>query len=275
MNTAPRACSRLSTHLAWGTVSLREVYHKTKDRIKELKTEESKKAGEWTRSLKMFLSRLYWHDHFIQKLEDEPEIEFKPMNKAFSEERIPYKKDKGKIKKWLKGKTGYPLVDACMKCFKKTGFLNFRMRAMIVSFACHVLHISWKEIKYPMARLMADYIPGIHIPQLQMQAGITGINSIRCYNPTKQTKENDPKCSFIKKWIPKMKNYTPSEIINHPEEGLFEIENYPNPIVNYREKRNEMLSALYKIKNSSAAKKETEKVYKKHGSRRRKNQKSN
>ena len=72
------------------------------------------------------------------------------------------------------------------------------MRAMIVSFACFVLHISWKEINYPLAKLFIDYEPGIHISQLQMQAGIVGINTIRVYSPSKQAIDQDPDAIFIK-----------------------------------------------------------------------------
>ena len=56
-------------------------------------------------------------------------------------------------------------------------FMNFRMRAMVVSFACFGLHLSWRTIHAPLARLFLDYEPGIHLSQLQMQAGITGINA--------------------------------------------------------------------------------------------------
>lgn len=267
MNTAPEYCSRLSVHLAWGTLSLRTAFQKLEERIDELDESDQENSGKWKRSLSMFKSRLYWHDHFMQRLEDEPELEFKPINRAFSEEKIPYKRNLAVLDRWYSGYTGYPMVDACMRCFHTTGYLNFRMRAMIASFACNILHLPWRDIMYPMARLMADYISGIHISQLQMQAGITGINSIRVYSPKKQIKDQDPECKFIKHWIPELRDYTPSEILGYDEGGLLNLKGYPDPIVDYEERRSDMLSALYEIKKSDQGQQEADRVLEKHGSR--------
>lgn len=267
MNTATECCSRLSVHLAWGTISLRTAFQQLQDRIEELDESETPDSGEWKRSLSMFKSRLYWHDHFIQRLEDEPEIEFEPINRAFSKDKISYKRNLEVLDHWYQGYTGFPMIDASMRCFHTTGYLNFRMRAMVTSFACHILHLPWRDIMYPMARLMADYIPGIHISQLQMQAGITGINSIRVYNPKKQIKDQDPECKFIKKWIPELRGYTPAEILSYDEGGLLNLKGYPDPIVDYDERRSEMLSDLYKIKKSDEGQREASRVLKKHGSR--------
>jgi deoxyribodipyrimidine photo-lyase len=267
MNTATECCSRLSVHFAWGTMSLREAFQTLEKRIAELDKKDTKDSGKWKRSLSMFKSRLYWHDHFIQRLEDEPEIEFKPINRAFSEDKIPYIRDLEVFDRWYHGYTGSPMVDACMRCFHTTGYLNFRMRAMITSFACNILALPWRDIMYPMAGLMADYIPGIHIAQLQMQAGITGINSIRVYKPKKQIKDQDPDCKFIKKWIPELRDYTASEILSYDEGGLLDLEGYPNPIIEYDGRRSEMLSALYEIKKSDAGQKEADRVLEQHGSR--------
>ena len=113
------------------------------------------------------------------------------------------------------GKTGFPIVDASMRCLINNGWLNFRMRAMLVSFLCHHLHQDWRRGVYHMAKLFLDYEPGIHFTQFQMQAGVTGINSIRIYNPIKQSIEKDPDAIFIKKWIPELKE-VPKELIHKP-----------------------------------------------------------
>lgn len=267
MNTAPTHCSRLSVHLAWGTLSIRQVFHTLQDRLDEIARSNPPEAGLWKRSLTTFKSRLYWHSHFAQRLEDEPAIEFFPINRAFQDAALPYKPDTDVLDAWYRGQTGFPMVDACMRCFQRTGYLNFRMRAMVTSFACHVLHLPWYMIMYPMARLMADYVPGIHISQLQMQAGVTGINTIRSYNPKKQLIEHDPKCVFVKKWIPELRRYTPSEILGYDEYNLFQLKSYPKPIVDYADRRKEMLSALHKVKKSRAGRRAAKRVLAVHGSR--------
>jgi deoxyribodipyrimidine photo-lyase len=126
-----------------------------------------------------------------------------------------YPNDDFLLNQWKKGETGFPLVDACMRCLINNGWLNFRMRAMLVSFLCHYLEQNWLRGVYHMAKLFLDYEPGIHYPQFQMQAGVTGINAIRVYNPIKQSIEKDPEGIFIKKWVPELSNIN-SAYIHEP-----------------------------------------------------------
>jgi deoxyribodipyrimidine photo-lyase len=264
MNTAPDFASRLSVHLAWGTLSLREVFHYTRSRKEELTSNDHPQVGKWKQSLSSFESRLYWHSHFMQKLEDEPKMEFVPQNRAFTE--VDWENDPEKLSAWKHGRTGVPMVDASIRCFRKTGYLNFRSRAMITSFACHALHISWRKILYPLAGMMADYVPGIHVPQLQMQAGVTGINTIRVYNPNKQMQDHDPQARFVKTWCPQLRDCTTEDIYKHGT-GEQTLEMYPDPIVDEKQRRKEMRDELYTIKQSDKAKELAEDVYNKHGSR--------
>jgi deoxyribodipyrimidine photo-lyase len=264
MNTAPDFASRLSVHLAWGTLSLREVFRQTRKRKAQLKDSDKPKASKWRRSLSSFESRLYWHSHFMQKLEDEPQMEFQPQNPAFAQ--VEWGGDQEKLQAWKHGMTGVPMIDASVRCFRETGYLNFRSRAMITSFAVHALHLHWRKVLYPLAAMMADYIPGIHVPQLHMQAGVTGINTIRNYNPNKQMQDHDPQARFIKEWCPELSEYSPEEIHAHGT-GESVLDNYPNPIVDEKERRKDMVGRLYEVKNSDEAKRYADDVYKKHGSR--------
>jgi len=130
-NTAFEAGSRLSAHLAWGTISLRRVFHETWQRDRELSQSADPAAAQWRKSLKAFQSRLHWHDHFIQRLESAPQMEFDALNPAYRD--VDYADDEALLQAWQTGQTGLPIVDACMRCLATTGFLNFRMRAMVVS----------------------------------------------------------------------------------------------------------------------------------------------
>lgn len=255
--------SRLSVHLAWGTISLRRVLQ----RIREYR--EEVRAGKKTISLKALSSverRLHWHDHFCQRLEDEPAMEFEALNPTFRD--LEYSDREELFEAWFAGRTGMPMVDACMRSFRSTGFLNFRMRAMLVSSACHLLDLSWKRIRYPMAQIMADYLPGIHISQLQMQAGVVGINTIRVYSPAKQLSDHDPDCSFVRKWIPELASFSASEIIAHAKgEREGSLGDYPAPAVDYKSEAKRARSTLYTLKNRASRSGESQDVLARHGSR--------
>jgi deoxyribodipyrimidine photo-lyase len=227
-----RSCSRLSPYLAWGNISIKQVFH-------FIGTHEN-----GTRNSKAFsamLTRLHWHCHFIQKFEVECSYETKCINKGY--ELLLHKKNEGFLTAWKTGTTGYPLIDACMRAVAKTGWINFRMRAMVVSFLTLNLDQDWRDGTYHLAKQFLDYEPGIHYPQFQMQAGTTGINTVRLYNPIKNSEEHDPEGIFIKKWIPELAN-VPITHIHEPSNmtpmeqmfcGVTIGEHYPLPIINLQE----------------------------------------
>lgn len=213
-------CSRLSPYLAWGNLSLREV-------VQEAKAHKLERA---------FRSRLHWNRHFVQKLETQPDIEFRNMNPAVDGLRTDC--PDSLLEAWKYGKTGYPMVDACMRQLRQTGYLNFRMRAMVVSFATHHLWLPWQSISPWLASCFLDFEPGIHFPQLQMQAGCTGIHTLRIYNPVKQGIDQDPEGKYIRYWIPELRDYPPKAVHQpwriSPLERLLLKEGegvYPKPIV--------------------------------------------
>jgi deoxyribodipyrimidine photo-lyase len=260
-NTADNAGSRLSVHLAWGTLTAKQVWHATRKRINEL-TGDDPRSRRWRSSLQAFESRLHWRDHFTQRLESEPELEFRSIHPAYRE--IPYTNSERLLDAWRDGLTGFPMVDAVMRCLATTGFVNFRMRAMVVSFACHALHLDWRLIHPHLARVFRDYDPGIHLSQLQMQAGVVGWNAIRVYNPTKQLTDWDSNCTFVRRWLPELKDEPAQSIIHSDRQP---IAGYPAPIVDFAKRTQQMKDLLYQIRQSAAAKAATPAVYAKHGSR--------
>ncbi len=261
-NTAFVAGSRLSVHLAWGTLSPRHLISRVGWRMDELLFSDEPGAGLWRRSLNSFKGRISWRDHFIQRLETEPEMESQPMNKIF--ENLEFNESPQTLKAWLTGQTGFPLVDACIRCAKQTGFLNFRMRSMITSVACHALGLDWKKINFPMSSWWTDLEPGIQISQLQMQAGMAGINTLRTYNPGKQIADHDPEAKFIKTWVPELRSADPKVIVDHQTE---KTRAYIKPIVDWRESVSEFRSKYYSLKSTTEGKAASAEVYQRHGSR--------
>lgn len=273
-------CSRLSAHFAWGSISVKEVYQQTKRReaeLKEMRDSGADIGGTWLPSISSFFSRLSWHCHFIQKLEDEPDIEFRNMSRAFDGLRDEENYDRERFSAWAEGRTGYPMVDACMRCLHATGWLNFRMRAMVVSFASYHLWLHWRFTAVYLARHFLDFEPGIHFSQFQMQSGVTGINAVRVYSPAKQVKDQDPEGTFIKRWVPELapveKKYLAEPHTMPPllqrSSGCVIGRDYPEPVVDHKVAYREAREKVFAVRRREESKEEAARVYEKHGSRKR------
>ena len=263
-NSAFTAGSRLSVHLAWGTISLRYVFSALDDRLRELRTGSTVQCKRWRKSLSAFRSRLHWHDHFMQRLESAPQMEHEAINPAYRQ--IHYRDDASVLEAWSRGTTGLPLVDACIRCLAATGFLNFRMRAMLVTTGCFGLAQSWQSLQYPLARVFLDYEPGIHFSQIQMQAGIVGINTLRVYSPQKQLIDQDPEARFVKQWIPELRSFSADAIRHYPHRSLGD---YPKPIVDIDKRAKSIKDQIYAVRQSEEGRCESHKLLQLHGSRMR------
>lgn len=299
-NSAWNGCSRLSPYLSAGHISVRLVVHEL---VSQQQKVRSRPKGDcpslWAKSLAAFHSRMRWRSHFIQKLESQPEIETTAQCPAYDHLRcadgdwnVLY------YQAWAEGRTGFPFVDACMRCLLVHGWLNFRMRAMLVTFATYNLWLDWRKIAPHLARCFLDYEPGIHYPQLQMQAGSTGINAMRVYSVSKQGVDQDREGRFIRKYVPELSK-VPTNRIHHPNQmsiveqqaagvtimpvseyfGLqtadcdasptYPQKSYPQPIVDEKMTAKVGKDRVAMIRRQESTKEQAAMVYARHGSRMR------
>ena len=255
-----KSCARISPYLSWGNLSIRIAYQ----------TMIFNKNKGNARAMNNAITRLHWHCHFIQKLETQCNYETLCINPAF--EGLPREKRTDWILAWEEGRTGVPLVDACMRCLKATGWINFRMRAMVVSFLTHHLFQDWRWGAYHLAKMFLDYDPGIHYPQLQMQAGTTGANTIRLYNPVKNGQRFDEEGLFVRQWIPELSalpdKYIPEPSNMPPMEAMmigFELgRDYPFPLVDLEVAVKNNGEKLYQWKKSQSARNYVPEILDKH-----------
>lgn len=275
--TAPESCSRLSPYLAWGCISVKSVHQRLVARQGELSEAPSGSFDtRWSNSLRSFASRLAWHCHFMQKLEDEPELEFRNLSRAYDGLRES-DFDERRFEAWKCGKTGYPMIDACVRALAETGWVNFRMRAMLMSFASNHLWLHWRPTAVHLATQFLDFEPGIHFPQCQMQSGTTGINTVRIYSPTKQVLDHDPTGLFIRRYVPELAN-VPNDYLAEPHRMPLGVQStvgcrmgrdYPLPIVDQRVAYKAAQQKIFAIRQTAGAIAEARRVFIKHGSRKR------
>jgi deoxyribodipyrimidine photo-lyase len=164
-----------------------------------------------------------------------------------------------------------------MRMLRHTGWINFRMRAMLVAISSYHLWNHWREPGLHLARQFTDYEPGIHWPQVQMQSGVTGINIPRIYNPVKQSQDQDPNGEFIRRWIPELAAI-PNALIHTPwllpaaqqqRLGVRIGRDYPAPIIDHEQAARTAKARLTEWRRRPGMLDLSREVLAKHGSRKR------
>ncbi|ELZ22261.1 deoxyribodipyrimidine photolyase [Halosimplex carlsbadense 2-9-1] len=235
---AAERSSRLSPYLAFGPLSVRQVYRAVEE------------APE-CRGRSMYRSRLFWNRHYSQKLADWPGWADRAVNPVlrglFRDEHDPEL-----VAAWTEGRTGFPMVDAAMRALVETGYINFRTRAMVASFFHYVLREWWRRGADFMYRHLIDADPAINYTQWQSQCNLTGVHPVRIYDPAKQVREYDSDGEFVREYVPELAPL-PDEHLAKPgkaplavqeEAGVRIGEDYPRPVVDF-ERRAAQTRAQY------------------------------
>jgi deoxyribodipyrimidine photo-lyase len=238
---ASRSTSRLGPHLKFGTISVRTVIQRVRRRTAQV--------DRWQRrNLEGFQSRLFWRDHFAQKLRNLPRCERESYLEEF--DAIAWSSRDDHYEAWCSGQTGYPLVDAAMRCLNRTGWLPFRLRALCATFHCIDLFLPWQQGARHFMRRLIDADVAIDHWQWQSHAGVSnrGRSWFRVYNPIDGVAKIDPEGTFIRRWVPELAG-VPTEHLAAP--WLHGVDYFP-PLVEHAAARRRALAILEPLKRRYA-----------------------
>ena len=232
--------SRLSPHLHWGEISPRQVWHATRSAM-------ARAEGKLDQSGEKFLKEILWREfsyHLLSLFPQFPDRAFKTEYENF-----PWIKDDEALRRWQRGQTGYPIVDAGMRELWATGIMHNRVRMIVASFLIKHLQIDWREGERWFWDTLVDADIASNSASWQWVAGCGADASpyYRIFNPIIQGAKFDPEGDYVKRWVPELRA-VPSEHIHTPWEMAAPPKNYPAPIVDHAKARERAMAAFSSIK---------------------------
>jgi deoxyribodipyrimidine photo-lyase len=237
---ADRRTSRLSAHLRWGTVGVREVYAATEDAMERAPDE----AGE--ESVDSFRSELAWREFYTHVLYYNPNVV--DSNYREYEHEIEWRDDPDELDAWRRGETGYPIVDAGMRQLRAEGWMHNRLRMIVASFLTKDLLCDWRYGYAHFRDLLVDHHTANDNGGWQWAAS-TGTDAqpyFRIFNPTTQGERYDPDAEYVHEYVPELRDVPPEQVHSWNELSRAERESaapeYPAPIVDHGERRERALS---------------------------------
>jgi deoxyribodipyrimidine photo-lyase len=238
--------SRLSPHLAWGEISIHEIWRRLS-------------AGIGERALP-FLRELGWRDFNMHLLHDFPDLTWRPMQAKFA--AFPAKDDEQTLRAWQRGLTGYPMVDAGMRQLWRTGWMHNRVRMIVASFLVKDLLVPWQRGEEWFWDTLVDADPAQNGGNWQWVAGCGADAApfFRVFNPVLQGEKFDPRGAYVREWLPELAEL-PDSVVHQPwkatpaellDAGVTLGGTYPLPIVDHAKARRAALAAYERIRGEPA-----------------------
>lgn len=229
--------SLLSVYIRHGAISIREM-------VKAVSGLRSQGAKTW-------LSELIWREFYQMLLDSYPEIEKEPFRPEYG--KIKWLGKKEHFRAWCEGKTGFPIVDAAMRCLNETGRMHNRLRMITASFLCKILLYNWKDGEMYFAAKLLDYDLAANNGGWQWSAssGADAQPYFRIFNPWTQSKKFDEDGEFIKEWCPELADLSAKDL----HAPILDHKTYPTPIVDYKKNRERCLVMYAVVKDKKVSKK--------------------
>lgn len=240
--------SRISPYLALGVISPNQCLAAIEQELGELPMSRGERGFVW-------LNEIIWREFYRHLLVAYPRLS---MNRAFKPETeaLQWSQDHDSFDAWCQGQTGYPIVDAAMRCLNQTGWMHNRLRMIVASFLTKDLHHDWhKGEAYFMSRLIDGELAANN-GGWQWAAG-TGADAapyFRVFNPTTQGKRFDEQGDFIRQWLPELAE-VPAKFIHQPQVWLEQHQaghTYPLPIVDHSRARLHAIAMFDALKDQEA-----------------------